>query len=318
MSVLDGVTPTRRQALKVAGSAMVGAAIAGSRSSAWADAADASGQRRDNLLIDTHLHCFAGPRSVSFPYHANAPYRPTAAATPEYLIECMDAVGVDFAVVVHPEPYQDDHRYLEHCLKVGSGRLKGTVLVFSDRPDASRQVQELHDRTDVVAVRVHAYAPERMPDFDSDGLRRLWSTATRLGLAVQLHFEPRHAAKFASLIRDFPDTTVLIDHLGRPFQGTSSQYDDVLALADFPNTIMKLSSIPVQTNYPHRDIRPTIDQIVDRFGPSRLMYGGGFNASATPASYRQTIDRARSLLGALSDDERQMVFGGTAKRALGF
>ena len=44
---------------------------------------------------------------------------------------------MDYAVVVHPEPYQDDHRYLEHCLDVGRGKLKGTCLFFADRPARS-------------------------------------------------------------------------------------------------------------------------------------------------------------------------------------
>ena len=57
-----------------------------------------------------------------------APYRPKASATPEHLIRCMDGTGVDFAVVVHPEPYQDDHRYLEHCLDAGGERLKDVCL----------------------------------------------------------------------------------------------------------------------------------------------------------------------------------------------
>src|SRR4051794_35222159 len=67
-------------------------------------------------IIDTHLHCFADTADPRFPYPAGAPYRPEKPATPEHLLACMAGAGVDFAVVVHPEPYQDDHRYLEHCL----------------------------------------------------------------------------------------------------------------------------------------------------------------------------------------------------------
>ncbi|MDP6443076.1 MAG: hypothetical protein QF805_04725, partial [Pirellulaceae bacterium] len=85
-------------------------------------------------LVDTHLHCFAGSRDPRFPYHKRAPYTPADAATPEHLIKCMDGAGVKYAIVVHPEPYQDDHRYLEHCLQVGGKRLKGTILLFADRP----------------------------------------------------------------------------------------------------------------------------------------------------------------------------------------
>ena len=54
-----------------------------------------------------------------FPYHKDAPYRPKDPATPEQLLAAMDAGGVTGAVIVHPEPYQDDHRYLEYCLAKG-------------------------------------------------------------------------------------------------------------------------------------------------------------------------------------------------------
>jgi hypothetical protein len=83
--------------------------------------------------IDSHLHCFAGKDDRRFPYDERAPYTPDKAATPEHLLDCMAKAGVDFAMVVHPEPYQDDHRYLEHCLSVGKGKLKGTLLQFADR-----------------------------------------------------------------------------------------------------------------------------------------------------------------------------------------
>lgn len=80
------------------------------------------------LVIDTHVHCFAGTSSSAFPYHPQAPYRPVAPTPPELLLTRMDEAGVDRACVVQPEPYQDDHRYLEHCLQIGDGRLKGTCL----------------------------------------------------------------------------------------------------------------------------------------------------------------------------------------------
>src|SRR5262245_38549662 len=89
------------------------------------------------LVVDTHLHCFAGKDDAKFPYHKDAPYQPADAATPEHLLRVMGESGTDFAVVVHPEPYQDDHRYLEHCLAVGKEKLKGTCLFFADRPDTA-------------------------------------------------------------------------------------------------------------------------------------------------------------------------------------
>jgi predicted TIM-barrel fold metal-dependent hydrolase len=265
-------------------------------------------------VVDTHLHCFAGKDDRRFPYHPRAPYRPEAAATPEHLLKCMDGAGVGYAVVVHPEPYQDDHRYLEHCLQVGKGRLKGTCLVFADRPGSVAQMPDLVKRWPIVAVRIHAYAPDRLPPFGKPELRDLWKQASTLGLAVQLHFEPRHAPGFEALIKEFADTLVLIDHLGRPFQGTPKEHAVVVRWARFPNTVMKLSAIPTQRDYPHRDISPVIKELAAAYGADRLMYGGGFGAKATPASYCATRERTRSYIAHLSEADQIKVLGGTAAR----
>ncbi len=270
------------------------------------------------LRVDTHLHCFAGKNNPRFPYHARAPYTPDEPATPEHLLKCMDAAGVDFAVVVHPEPYQDNHDYLEHCLSVGGKRLKGTALFFSDRTGSVEKLPALAKRVDLIAVRVHAYAPDRLPPFGKPELRRLWKLASELGLAVQIHFEPRYAAGFEPLIREFGATRVIIDHLGRPFQGTPREHAVVMNWSRYPNTIMKLSSIPTNRNYPHRDIIPIIKQLTDRFGADRMIYGGGFGASATGDAYRAAFERAESLLDHLTVSDRAKIMGETAARLFGF
>ncbi|HWE36652.1 MAG TPA: amidohydrolase family protein [Isosphaeraceae bacterium] len=271
-------------------------------------------------VIDAHLHCFAGKDDPRFPYHPRGPYQPEKPATPESLRTCMAQGGVDFAVVVHPEPYQDDHRYLEHCLEVGGGKLKGTCLFFADRPGSLDRMTALvrnHEGA-IVAARIHAYAPGRLPPFGTPELRALWGRIADLGLIVQLHFEPRYAPGFEPLIEEFPRTKVIIDHLGRPFQGTPEEYAVVLGWARRPNTVMKLAAIPARDQYPHRDIGPVIADLVTRFGPDRLICGGGFGPGATGDSYRAYHERVRSYLSGLSADDQAKVLGGTAARLFGF
>lgn len=270
------------------------------------------------VLVDTHLHCFAGADDNRFPYHARAPYRPDESATPEHLLKCMDDAGVQNAIVVHPEPYQDDHRYLQHCLRIGGRRLKGTLLLFADRPGQLEKLPLLAEQMDVVSVRIHAYAPDRLPPFGSSELRKLWQLADENGLAVELHFEPRYAAGFEPLIKEFSTTRVIIDHMGRPFQGTPTEHAVVLRWAELPNTVMKLSSIPSNRNYPHREIQPVIRQLTEAWGADRMIYGGGFNATATGESYRAAFDRARSLLSHLTVNDQNKVLGETAVRLFGF
>src|SRR5262245_37773172 len=155
---------------------------------------------------------------------------------------------------------------------------------------------ELCRKLPVVAVRVHAYAPDRLPPFGKPELKRLWQMAADNGLAVQLHFEPRYAPGFEPLVREFSKSTIIIDHMGRPFQGTPEEHAIVLRWANYENTVMKLSAIPEQTTYPHRDIGPIVKQLTDAWGPERMIYGGGFGADTTGASYRAAFERARSYL----------------------
>jgi predicted TIM-barrel fold metal-dependent hydrolase len=298
----------RREVLKGA-AAVAALSLAGS-------AALAAGERHP--IIDTHIHCFAGKDDAKFPYHPRGPYKPAAPATPEHLLECMNGAGVDYAIIVHPEPYQDDHSYLEHCLAVGKGRFKATCLFFADREGSAAKMPELVRKGGIVAARIHAYAPERLAPLDKPELKAFWKLATDLGLAIQLHFEPRWAPAFEPLIKEFPDATVLIDHLGRPFQGTPQEHQTVIHFSKYKNTVMKLSAVPKTTEYPHRDATPVIRQLIDAYGPDRMMYGGGFNADATPQSYRAERERIRSYFSHLPAEDQAKILGGTAARLFKF
>ena len=145
-------------------------------------------------------------------------YRPEAAATPGHLMKCIDGTCVDYAVVDHPESYHGDLRYLEHCPEVGKGRLKGTCLVFPDRPDSVSKLPALAKKLALVAVRFYAYAPERLPLFGKPEIRTMWKQAGELDLSVQLYLEPQYAPELEPFIQKFTDVRVIIDHLGRPIR----------------------------------------------------------------------------------------------------
>lgn len=302
---------TRRCFIQQAG-ASAAAIAAGSAGSARADSDS------QKPWVDTHLHCFAGTGDERFPYHARAPYRPEKPATPQHLLDCMRGAGVDYAVVVHPEPYQDDHRYLEHCLEVGKGKLKGTLLLFADRPGSVEKLPGLARRLDVVSTRIHAYAPERLPPFGKPELETLWRLAGEHGLAVELHFEPRYAPGFEPLIKKFAETRVIIDHLGRPLQGTPKEHAVVVRWSRFKNTVMKISALPSERAYPHRKIGPVIKQLTEAFGADRMIYGGGFSDGATPQSYRAAFEHARQYLAHLPAPDQDKIFGQNAVRLFGF
>jgi len=296
---------SRRQALALTATTLLGVC-------------STSQAKNTSMIIDTHVHCFAAPDDKRFPAHPRGPYRPTTHATPEHLLACMDGAGVDRAIIVHPEPYQDDNRYLEHSLALGTGRFKGTCLFFAEDPAAPTALTALAKRAPLIAARIHAYAPERLPPFGSPALRTLWRAAADAGLAIQLHFEPRYAPHFTPLIDEFRGTTVIIDHLGRPSQGTPQEHEVVVRWADKPNTIVKFSALSEPNQYPHRDQGPAIRALTSAYGAGRMMWGGSFNGNSTATTYRAEREHARERLSHLSADDQTLIMGGTAAKLFGF
>src|SRR5947208_5362356 len=90
-------------------------------------------------MIETHVHLFDPAR---FPYAADAPYQPAAYSLEDHL-KLVASAGLAHSIIVHPEPYQDDHRYLEYCFahEPKPGYFKGTCLFEIGRASCRERVE---------------------------------------------------------------------------------------------------------------------------------------------------------------------------------
>jgi predicted TIM-barrel fold metal-dependent hydrolase len=134
-----------------------------------------------------------------------------------------------------------------------------------------------------------------------------WQAVTSLGMAVQMHFIPGQAPNIRALAARFPETTVILDHMGRPGQGTEKEYEEVLKLAQLPRVILKYSS---WGEY-HGDLGRLTRRIYDSFGPRRIVWGTLGN---TPEEYRREAARFEELLAFTSEADRAGIRGGNAQR----
>jgi len=283
--------------------------------------------RPTGLLIDTHIHLFEPAR---FPFHANASYRPESEPLDRYTKFVREA-KIDHAVVVHPEPYQDDHRYLEYCFanEPSRGFFKGTCLFDPLDPATPARMKALVDEHPgrIVALRIHEMTAPGKPhetggsiknrDLDHPGMKTAWEAATKLGLAIQLHFLPHFAPRIAKLVAQFPDTTVVLDHLARGGLGTPAEYREALRLARFPKVIMKFSGVNYSSKQkaPFADARPMTRAAYDAFGPDRMIWGGlGYSA----AQFAEAVEVFETHLGFAPETDRAKVRGLTAKRIYRF
>ena len=116
-----------------------------------------------------------------------------------------------------------------------------------------------------------------LDNFSDPGVRALWEKAVELNLIVELHIGPEYGSQVREILRDLPDTTILIDHLAEPHKGDPIEFADILDLAKFKNVYMKLSGLNHFANdAPHYESAIPFTRIVaDTFGPARLIWGSG-------------------------------------------
>lgn len=266
------------------------------------------------MIIEWNAHMFSRDTD-RYPFHPRAAYIPDSArwsADPlaDYL-ERMASEGIDRAVLVHPEPYGDDHRLVLDCLERVPDRLLATSLFYPKDEAAPQKLTDLVSQyPKIISTRFHAHRGKvhYLDSFHDPGVRALWQTAGELGLIIELHIGPNFAGQVADVVRDYPTFPVLIDHLAEPHMGSAVEYADVLALAEFDNVYMKLSGLNHFSNDEplYEDARPFTRWVTQAFGPERMVWGSG-----TPG----IVD---AHLSHLSEADRARVKGGNLVGLLNF
>jgi len=272
--------------------------------------------------VEAHLHLFEPAR---FPYHPAATYQPPAEPLAPYLTFAATH-RIRHAIIVHPEPYQDDHRYLEYCFthEKSAGFFKGTCLFDPVDPATPAKLRELTKRWPkrIVALRIHAVngpgepssksGPIKNRDLADPAMRRTWSACADLGLAVQMHFVPHHAPAIAALAKAVP-VNVILDHLGRAGVEDGG-WDQVARLAELPRTILKFSGLGYSSKqkHPYADLATPVGRLVKAFGTARMVQGG---LGPSPKLYDEAVEQLNALI-AVAD--RAAVRYGNAMKIYGF
>ncbi|MBM3811810.1 MAG: amidohydrolase [Acidimicrobiia bacterium] len=279
------------------------------------------------LTIDTHIHLFEPSK---FPYHSNGTYKPEPAPLAEYLAFAAQA-PIHHAIIVHPEPYQDDHSYLEHCFQneKPAGLFKGTCLYDPTDPRTPQRMRALVKKLPgrIVGLRIHAMNPPgeapltagpiKNRDLASPQLRDTWAATASLGLVVQMHFLPHHAPAIGKLAAQFRDTPVILDHMGRAGMGQPADFDQILKLADYPRVYFKYSGVGYSSKqeHPHADAQPLVRRAFQAFGANRILWGGlGHNMEA----HRKATDMFDRHFSFVSPQDRALIRGQNAARLFGW
>lgn len=153
----------------------------------------------------------------------------------------------------------------------------------------------------------------------SDRWRRGFAELGRLGLSFDLQTPWWNFGEAIDLARDFPDTTIILNHAGLPADrdpARVSQWRSALErLAACPNVVVKISGIGVPGKRWTPDLNGEIVlSAIGIFGASRAMFASNFPVDSLCATLPEIIDGMIAITAGLPKADQAAFFHETARR----
>jgi predicted TIM-barrel fold metal-dependent hydrolase len=142
------------------------------------------------------------------------------------------------------------------------------------------------------------------------------------GLVATIETEAGQLRRVAELARRFPQMPVVLDHFGWPEDLSDSGRRAHLALlrrvADEPNVATRIDAIgTIFRDWETGTLRPWLHGVVEVFGPERCMLGSDLPIETLRSSFTDLYAAYDTIFDSFSDDDRQSLFGNTARRLYG-
>jgi len=276
----------------------------------------------DPARVDAHHH-FWDPTRAEYPWLTPDLAAIDRAFGPEDLEPLLAASGIGSTVVVQARHSMDETRELLE-IAATSPFVSGVVgWVDLTDPAVGTTLDALREGAGgsrLVGIR-HQVHDEPDPEWllRADVRRGLRAVADA-GLAYDLLVRPRELPAALEIVRAFPDLRFVVDHLAKPpiREGELEPWASLMSRFEpLDNATCKVSGLVTEGDW-HAwavdDLAPFVRHAIGVFGPTRLMFGSDWPVCLLAASYERVVEAARRLTAALSEAERQLVFGGTATR----
>lgn len=270
------------------------------------------------LIIDSHVHVWkADPH---YPWAPQAKTLPAKDATPETLLKLMDGAGVPRTVIIQVIYYGWDNSYLADVLKKYPKTFRGVARVNPQDPAAPDHLSKLTEEQGFHGVRISPTADASGDWIAGPLMPPLWKRCRDLKVPMTVLAPVTRMPDVARLAEQFPDLTVVIDHMADTPLHRPEELQKLLDLQRYPKLYVKIShswSLSSQP-YPYLDSQQQIKRLYDTFGPKRLMAGSDWPLVEKYCTYKQAIDIARNQIAFLSPEDKRWICGQTAQQVWRF
>jgi len=201
------------------------------------------------------------------------------------------------------------------------------IVGFADLSDPQvAQVLEAHAQFDRFRGIRHMLNWDHIPgrsfaergDFMSDTQwRRGFDVLARMGLRFDMQIWPKQMQEAASLVADYPQARVAINHTGFPIDRDPSSMqlwrEGMRSLAAQPNVSVKISGLGMlDHHWTAASIRPIVLEAIDMFGVQRSMFASNFPVDRLYSDYRTIFAAFSEITADFTVAERERLFSGTA------
>ena len=275
--------------------------------------------------IDGHSHIWT-PDVAHYPLAPGftvADMQPKSFTAEELLAACRPA-GVGRVNLIQMSYYRFDNRYMLDMIKLYPDRFVGTAIVDPLGPDPGRSMRDLAGQG-VRAFRIQPQYSQQPPArwLEPEGYQAMFATAAQTRQALSCLIDPDGFPEVDRMCRRFPDTPVVIDHLGRIGAGPDGAIRDadvesLCALARHANVHVKLGAFYAlgKKTPPYLDLIPLIRRVIAAFGVRRCFWESDCPFQVVTHKYVDSLALVRDHLDFLSKDDRDWLLFGTAEKLL--
>lgn len=286
-------------------------------------------------VVDAHLHLFKAisedyPRAI---FEGMTP--PEREEPAELLLSAMDSASVDRAVFC---ALSEHDRYLTEVIENHGDRIAGIAVHDFTDPDP---VGSLQRRMDAGIQGLRLYGLEGEPGVAPQSLAvfKLLEAMRDAGAKVWFYGPPDQVALLDGCLDLLPGLLVVLNHQGfLPDMHAELQIDsdsrphfDVVLppfeLAQVEALAAKHRSVHVHFSghyafsaepWPYRDLQEVADRLFAAFGANRMLMASDWPWIRDNPGYAETLAVVDHLLPDISNDDRDMIRGGTAMRLFNF
>jgi L-fuconolactonase len=141
-----------------------------------------------------------------------------------------------------------------------------------------------------------------------------------LGFSFDLAIKRRQLASSIELVERCPDTTFILNHIGKPGirDGVRDPWwDEIHDMAEHPNVSCKVSGAITEADFnawTYDQIAPYLERVLEVFGEDRVMFAGDWPVVLLASSYGGWVQTAERLVSQLSARAQAKFWAGNARR----